>query len=631
MNRLVFVLVCAAACGPKTPPGTKPDPDPDPVATIDAATSTTPPVGGGPAIDDAKRFVSRVDRELRDKWTEAALADWARSTNITKATEAAAAKATEISMVTLTSLIRDSRVYDPIVDQLDYDTARQLRRLRIAGTPAPADPAGAKELAELTTAMDSRYGEGRACYGPGKKNCKDLEALEAILATSRKPKELLAAWRGWHDSVGKTIQPLYERFVGLANDATRGVGFADVGDLWRSRYDMPPAEVVAEADRLWTQVKPLYDQLHCYVRRKLAAKYPGVVDPKGPLPAHVVGNMWAQDWQNIYPLVEPFKGQPSPDVTKALAKQKYDAIKMTKLAEGFFTSLGLPALPQTFWERSMFVKPKPEKGKPKREVVCHASAWDPTYSGDVRIKMCIRTNQEDLIVLHHELGHDYYFLAYHTLPMLYQDGANGGFHEAIGDTIALSITPSYLQRVGLLDTVAVNPKAVIDRQMFVALDKIAFLPWGLLVDKWRWEVFDGKVTPPQYNERWWQLRREYQGVIPPVPRAATDFDPGAKYHIPGNSPYFDYFLATILQFQFHRALCKTAGHTGPIHECSIYGSKEAGKRLQATLALGASKPWPDALEALTGERKMDATAILDYFAPLNDYLTAENKGQQCGW
>jgi peptidyl-dipeptidase A len=279
----------------------------------------------------------------------------------------------------------------------------------------------------------------------------------------------------------------------------------------------------------------------------------------------------------------------------------------------------------------MFTKPKKEKGKPLRKVVCHASAWDPSYSGDVRIKMCIRVNQEDLIVLHHELGHDYYFLAYNQLPVLYQDGANGGFHEAIGDTIALSITPSYLQQVGLLDKVAVNPKAVIDRQMFVALDKIAFLPWGLLVDKWRWEVFAGKVTPPQYNDRWWQLRREYQGVAPPVPRAATDFDPGAKYHIPGNTPYFDYFLATILQFQFHRSLCKTAGHTGPIHECSIYGSKAAGDRLNRTLALGASKPWPDALEALTGERKMDASAIIDYFAPLNDWLLEQNKGQQCGW
>jgi peptidyl-dipeptidase A len=298
---------------------------------------------------------------------------------------------------------------------------------------------------------------------------------------------------------------------------------------------------------------------------------------------------------------------------------------MTKNAEAFFTSLGLKPLPASFWEKSMFVKPE------GREVVCHASAWDPTYSGDVRIKMCTKPNQEDLITLHHELGHDYYFLYYHHLPMLFQDGANDGFHEAIGDAIALSVTPPYLQKVGLLKKVADNDKALVDQQMYTALEKIAFLPWGLLVDKWRWEVFSGKITPAQWNDRWWELRKQYQGIVSAVPRAATDFDPGAKYHVPANVSYLRYFLAAILQFQFHRALCETAGWKGPLHACSIHGSQEAGAKLAAMLAMGSSKPWPDALEALTGQRQMDATAILDYFAPLHAYLKEQNAGQECGW
>jgi peptidyl-dipeptidase A len=589
----------------------------------------SPGSAAAPTVDEAKQFVDDANKQLRERWVASQLADWARETNITDATEAAAAKANEASMATLTKLIRASKRFDGILDQLDPDTRRMLYLMRINGSPGPENAEHAAELAKIMTEMSGLYGKGKVCDGPpgpdGAPACRDLEALTELMRVNRDPAELLAAWTGWH-AVGKTIKSHYTRFVELANEAERGIGFADAGAHWRARYDMPADAMVAETDRLWTQVKPLYDQLHCYVRRKLSAKYGAdLVPPTGPMPAHLLGNMWAQDWSNIYPLVEPFAGEPSPDVTPTLVAQGWDAKRMTKLAEGFFTSLGLQPLPATFWERSMLEKPE---GK---DVVCHASAWDPNYNGDARIKMCVKINQTDLVVLHHELGHDYYYLSYNKLPILYQDGANDGFHEAIGDTVALSITPSYLKQVGLLDKVGVSDKAVIDRQMFVALEKIPFLPWGLLVDKWRWEVFAGQIKPDQYTARWWELREHYQGVVPPVARTADDFDPGAKYHVPANTPYLRYFLAAILQFQFHRALCKTAGHTGPLHECSIYGNKAAGERLAKTLAMGSSKPWPDALEALTGERQMDASAILEYFAPLQKWLTAENEGQPCGW
>jgi peptidyl-dipeptidase A len=401
-----------------------------------------------------------------------------------------------------------------------------------------------------------------------------------------------------------------------------------MGDMWRAGYDMPPEQFEKDTDRLWSQVKPLYDDLHCYVRAQLQRTYgkDKVPDSK-PIPAHLLGNMWAQEWSNVYPLVEPYKGVANLDVDGALAAQKWDATRTVKTGEAFFTSMGLDPLPKTFWERSMLSKPR------DRDVVCHASAWDVTYSDDLRIKMCIRNppTEEDLTTVHHELGHDYYFHAYYKLPVLYQGGANDGFHEAIGDALVLSMTPAYLKTLGLVPAVASDEKSVINVQMKNALAKVAFLPFGKLIDQWRWDVFSGKTPPADYNKAWWALRTKYQGVAPPVARTEQDFDPGAKYHVPGNVPYTRYFLARILQFQFYRSMCQAAGHKGPLHECSFYGSKEAGQRLQRMLAMGASKPWPDALEAMTGQRQMDGNALLEYFKPLQGWLKQQNQGKQCGW
>ena len=389
---------------------------------------------------------------------------------------------------------------------------------------------------------------------------------------------------------------------------------------------MPPEKFEQDTDRLWTQVKPIYDSLHCYARKKLRDKYgKDKVADKAPIPAHLLGNMWAQEWDNIYDVLEPYKGEASINVTKGIEKKKLDAVGMVRIAEKFFTSLGMDPLPDTFWQRSLFTKPK------DREVVCHASAWDVTYDNDLRIKMCIHPTEEDLVTIHHELGHDYYYHSYHKLPILLQQGANDGFHEGIGDTLALSVTPDYLKNLGLIDKVPQSEKAEINFLMKRALASIAFLPFGKLIDQWRWDVFSGKTKPSEYNKAWWELRRKYQGIVAPVERTEQDFDPGAKYHVPANTPYIRYFLARIYQFQFHRALCKAAGQTGPLHKCSIYGSKEAGAKLKALLEMGASKPWPEAMAAITGQNEADATAILDYFAPLQKWLDEQNKGEQCGW
>ncbi|MEZ4363881.1 MAG: M2 family metallopeptidase [Kofleriaceae bacterium] len=614
-RRIASFLVLAAACsGPKNSSN----------GGSAAGTGAPTEVKPSPA-EEAKAFVAEVDAQYRKLLIASSQAEWAKQTDITSEHEAAAAKAGDELNRYTTKVIKESRKFDSALEQIDADTRRKLHLIQIGGTPAPDDPKEAAELAALTTDMDATYGKSKVCDAEGK-NCKELGDLEEILAKSRNPAEQLAAWQGWHDTTGRAERDKFLRFVDLANAGARGIGFADVGVMWRSGYDMSPEDFQAETDRLWNQVKPLYEQLHCYTRRALNKKYGAkVVAPKGPIPAHLLGNMWAQSWEYLYKDMEPFKGVSQLDVTPMLEAQKYDAIKMVKAAEAFFVSLGMDPLPDSFWERSMLTKP------PGKDVVCHASAWDVTFDNDLRIKMCIKPNHEDLVTIHHELGHNYYFANYYKLPVLYQQGANDGFHEAIGDTIALSMTPDYLKQIGLLDKVVKNDKATINQQFRIALEKIAFLPFGLVVDRWRWDVFAGKVKPEDYNLHWWDLRKQYQGIAPAVPRAATDFDPGAKYHVPANVPYTRYFLAHILQFQFHRALCKKAGFTGPLNECSIYGSKDAGEALKAMLAMGASRPWPEALKAMTGESQMDASAILEYFAPLTAWLTEQNKGQTCGW
>ncbi len=571
--------------------------------------------------EQVRAFVADVDKRLRELWVASSRAEWQKNTNITDETEVAAAKANEAVMAYLGEAIKQARRYDGI--PVDVDTARQLHLLELATTlPAPEDATKREELARLAAKMEGIYGKGKFCQG---ETCQDIGALSDVLADSRDHDALLRAWQGWH-GISREIRPLYQRYVELANEGARNIGYADLGELWRSSYDMSPQAFEQETERLWGLVKPLYDQLHCYVRAELSKKYgKDKVSETGAIPAHLLGNMWAQDWSNVYQLVEPYKGEASLDVTAALKKNKYDEIKLVKLGESFFTSLGMDPLPQTFWERSMFKKPS------DREVVCHASAWDVEYNDDLRIKMCIKINHEELVTIHHELGHDYYFHHYYKLPVLYQSGAHDGFHEAIGDALALSVTPEYLVKVGVLRKVSNNEKGLVNKQMQDALSKIAFLPFGKLIDQWRWNVFAGKITSDEYNASWWQLRHEVQGVDAPIPRSEQDFDPGAKYHIPANIPYMRYFLARILQFQFHAALCEAAGHQGPLHTCSIHGNKEAGKRLANMLSLGASKPWPDALEALTGQREMNASALLGYFEPLAGWLAKQNEGRTCGW
>ncbi|MEN3327190.1 MAG: peptidyl-dipeptidase [Acidobacteriota bacterium] len=571
----------------------------------------------GSPKDEAEKFLADAEKRLLDLNIKAGRADWVKSTFITDDTETLAAEANENLIAATTELAEQARKYENA--DLSPDAKRKLKLLKLSLTlPAPKDPAERSELTKITASMEGEYGKGKYCPDGDKGKCLSLPDLENIINTSRDPEELKKAWVGWHQ-IAIPIRKEYVRFVELSNKGAKEMGFKDTGAMWRSKYDMEPDAFAAEMERLWQQVKPLYDSLYTYTRHKLSEKYgKDVVAEDKPIPAHLLGNMWAQQWGNIYPILAPANADRGYDLTQILKARNTDAKQMVRYGESFFTSLGFDSLPSTFWERSLFLKPA------DREVVCHASAWDIDYEKDVRLKMCVQINEEDFTTVHHELGHNYYQMAYSTKPFLFRDSANDGFHEAIGDTIALSVTPTYLKQLGLIDKVP-DQTADIGFLLNRALDKVAFLPFGYLIDQWRWKVFSGEVGPNDYNKAWWDLREKYQGVAPPVPRTEQDFDPGAKYHVPANTPYARYFLAAILQFQFHRALCREAGFNGPLYQCSIYGNKKAGDKLKAMLAMGQSEPWPAALKAMTGEDKMDATAILDYFAPLKTWLDEQNK------
>ena len=565
---------------------------------------------------EAEKFLTDAEKRLLDLNIKAGRAEWVKSTFITDDTEALAADANETLIAATTELAEESRRFENL--DLSPAAKRKLKLLKLSLTlPAPKNPAERAELTKLAASMEGDYGKGKFCPEGDKGKCLGLTELEEIIGTSRDPEELKKVWVGWHQ-IAIPIRKDYVRFVELSNKGAKEMGFADTGAMWRSKYDMEPDAFAAEMERLWLQVKPLYDSLYTYTRRKLSEKYgKEVVAEDKPIPAHLLGNMWAQQWGNIYPLLAPANADRGYDLTQILKSRNTDAKQMVRYGEAFFTSVGFEALPQTFWERSLFAKPA------DREVVCHASAWDLDYEKDVRLKQCVQINEEDFSVVHHELGHNYYQMAYSGQPFLFRESANDAFHEAIGDTIALSVTPPYLKQLGLINQVP-DPRADIGFLLNRALDKVAFLPFGYLVDQWRWNVFSGKVGPNDYNKFWWELREKYQGVAPPVPRTEQEFDPGAKYHVPANTPYARYFLAAILQFQFHRALCREAGFSGPLYQCSIYGNKKAGEKLKAMLAMGASEPWPNALKAMTGEDKMDATAIIDYFAPLKSWLDEQN-------
>jgi len=574
-----------------------------------------------PTAKDAEAFIARVEAELVSLSEYSSRVAWISNNFITDDTMWLQARVRADMSRLRVANAKQAAGFDRV--EVDLVTRRKLDFLKQGlFLPPPDRPGAAQEMASLSVKIGSIYSTGKFTY---RDKTLTLDDIEDVMKSSRDPAELKTLWEGWH-AISPAMRADYARLISLANEGARQLGYAEAGVLSRSWYDMPPDAFAATVERLWSQLEPMYKNLQCYARARLNDKYGSAVQPRtGPIRADLLGNMWAQSWSNVYDELAPANNSFGYDLTTALQAKGYDVVKMVKTAEGFYTSLGFPPLPPTFWTRSLLTRPR------DREVNCHASAWDVDDRSDVRVKACFKVNAQDFNVAHHELGHNIYQRAYQDQPLLFKGGANDGFHEAIGDFAALNaLTPGYLHQIGLIDQIRA-PEADIAFLLRMALDKVAFLPFAYIVDKWRWQVLAGTTTPARYNDDWWALRTKYQGVAPPGPRPADAFDPGAKAHIAQNTPYMRYFLAHIYEFQFYRAACRIAGWSGPLHQCSIYGNKEVGARFEAMLRLGASKPWPDALEVFTGERDLDASAITDYFAPLDRWLTEQNKGERCGW
>jgi peptidyl-dipeptidase A len=574
-----------------------------------------------PTAKDAEAFIARVESELISLSEYSSRVAWISNNFITDDTMWLQARVRADMSRLRVANAKEAAGFNRV--EVDPVTRRKLDFLKQGlFLPPPDRPGAAQEMASLSVKIGSIYSTGKFTY---RDKTLTLDDIEDVMKSSRDPAELKTLWEGWH-AISPAMRTDYARLISLANEGARQLGYAEAGVLSRSWYDMPPDTFAATVERLWSQLEPMYKNLQCYARARLNDKYGSAVQPRtGPIRADLLGNMWAQSWSNVYDELAPANNTFGYDLTTALQAKGYDVVKMVKTAEGFYTSLGFPPLPPTFWTRSLLTRPR------DREVNCHASAWNVDDRSDLRVKACFKVNAQDFNVAHHELGHNFYQRAYQDQPLLFKGGANDGFHEAIGDFAALNaLTPGYLHQIGLIDQIPA-PEADIAFLLRMALDKVAFLPFAYIVDKWRWQVLAGTTTPARYNDDWWALRTKYQGVAPPGPRPADAFDPGAKAHIAQNTPYMRYFLAHIYEFQFYRAACRIAGWRGPLHQCSIYGNKEVGARFEAMLRLGASKPWPDALEVFTGERDLDASAITDYFAPLDRWLTEQNKGERCGW
>jgi peptidyl-dipeptidase A len=598
------------------------------IAAFAAACATTPAAqqsdsGGDVATtQEAQTYVEAAERELAERSEFENRTAWAYETNINYDTEWLLQRATAEGTEARVRLASGAGRFAGI--GLPDDVRRKVDLLRLSLVmPAPRRDGAADELATITTRLSSIYSTGRIDY---QNQQVTLDDLETLMGTERNPRNLEEIWTEWH-AVAQPMREDYARMVTIANEGARDLGFDNVGQMWLSNYDMPAADMEREVQRLWGQMRPFYEQLHCHVRARLSAHYGDAVQPRsGPIRADILGNMWAQDWSTLMPMMRPRGAAATYDTTQLLTRAGYDASRMTETAERFYTSLGLEELPDTFWERSLLTRPR------DRDVVCHASAWDLDNREDIRVKQCIQINAEHFETIHHELGHNYYQRAYMEQPYLYQNGAHDGFHEAIGDFIALNVTPEYLAQIGLLQRNRIPPaSADVSLLMERALGKIAFLPFAISLDQWRWQVFDGRTTPEEYNTDWWAIRLQNQGIAPPNARPANAFDPGAKYHIANNVPYLRYFLSYVLQFQFYEAACRQAGWEGPLHRCTVYGNREVGERFNRMLEMGASRPWPDALEAFTGTRQMDGSSMVRYFQPLMSYLQEQNRGEQCGW
>ncbi|XP_035508344.1 angiotensin-converting enzyme 2 [Morone saxatilis] len=586
----------------------------------------------------AKEFLQRFDEEATRRMYQYSLASWAYNTDITKENSDKLSEEGQIWGSFYSQMSAESQNFT-ISEIKNPEIKLQLISLQDKGSGA-LSPDKAAHLNKVMSEMSTIYSTATVCLIDDPLNCQTLEpGLEHVMANSENYTERLHVWEGWRREVGKRMRPLYEDYVDLKNEASKLNGFEDYGAYWRYNYETieddiqykyTRDELMEDVRSTYKQILPLYKELHAYVRARLMEVYPGHIDSEGPLPAHLLGDMWGRFWTNLYPLSTPYPNKTDIDVTKTMVEKGWNETRLFKEAEKFFMSVGLYEMFPNFWENSMLVKP--DDG---RKVVCHPTAWDMGNRMDFRIKMCTKVNMDDFLTVHHEMGHNQYQMAYRNLSYLLRDGANEGFHEAVGEIMSLSAaTPKHLQSLNLLPAnFTYDKETEINFLLKQALTIVATLPFTYMLEEWRWQVFAGNITKDEWMERWWEMKRELVGVVEPVPRDETYCDPPALFHVSGDYSFIRYFTRTIYQFQFQKALCIAAGHTDALSSCDITGSKEAGTKLRNMLELGRSQSWTRALHTISGDDRMDARPLLEYFQKLHDWLKVENTkhNRTVGW
>lgn len=582
-----------------------------------------------PTEEELSKFIEGdYEKKASAACTKSSVAAWNYATDINDE------NAKTITEVALETAQFEKSVYDKwfkdvsLPDVKDASVRRMLKDLKQQGSAA-LEEADLKTLTETISKMEKIYSTAKICPYGTSGTCDEADKIpltpdiEDILAKMEDYDELQYVWDEWHKASGKKMRGDYSTYVELSNKVAKLNEFDDAGEYWRDSFETDKFQ--EKLDTIWEQVTPLYKALHNHTSIKLKDRFKDklVVGEDGLLPAHVFGNMWAQTWINLDSLLKPYPEASNVDITVELKRQGYTVVKMFETANEFYTSLGLSSNEVSYKPPSMIEKPD------NKEVTCHASAWDFCDKKTFLIKMCTVVNQEDFVTVHHEMGHIQYYILYKDQPIAFRDGANPGFHEAVGDTIALSVQSiAHLKEIKLLPAdYKDSEEASINTLMSMALEKIAFLPFGLLIDKWRWDVFAGTIKEADWNKHWWELREKYQLIKSPVEHKDPDFfDPGAKYHVAADSQYISYFVSHILQFQFYRSLCIAAKQydpvtkSPPLHKCDFYQSEEAGKLLTEALSLGKSKPWPEVLKKFTGTDELDACALLEYFNPLAKYF-----------
>ncbi|CAG9795376.1 unnamed protein product [Diatraea saccharalis] len=584
-------------------------------------------------LQQIRDFLVKADDQASKECTNNVAAQWNFETNVNDATQHAALDAQQRYTLFQRGLWEAAQQVNRGFVR-DEQTFRQLQMLSIIG-PAALPPDQLDRYNRLINDMLAVYNTAEICaYNePFKCGLHLQPELQFIMSHSRDWDELQHVWTEWRRNTGKRIRDLYEQLVDLTNQAARLNNFTDASAYWMFPYGT--LNLRQDIDEVWEQVKPLYELLHAYVRRRLRESYgPERISRSAPIPAHILGDMWGQSWAGIVPVTLPYPGKTLVDVTPEMVQQGFTPLTIFQLAEEFFVSMNMSAMPPDFWALSVLDQPA------DRHIHCQPSAWDFCNKHDYRIKMCTHVDMKDLVTAHHEMAHIEYFLAYRNQPKVFRDGANPGFHEAIGEAVALSVaSPRHLQTLGLVQRSVDDTAHDINYLFTQAMDKLAFLPFALVMDKWRWDVFTGDIRKEQYNCHWWRLREQYQGIKPPVLRSELDFDPGSKYHIPANIPYIRYFVSTILQFQIYRALCEKTGQyipgdpSRPLHKCDFYRNPEAGKILTRIMERGSSAPWSKILQETIGEWRLNGEALRDYFRPLENWLQSENlrTGEYLGW